>query len=53
MGDRYSGGWRLWQNNGFQPEDEAPADPGLTDESEQPEQLPERAPSCQRQGTPW
>lgn len=39
LGDRYSGGWRLWQNNGFQPEDEAPADPGLTDEPEQPEQL--------------
>lgn len=34
LGDRYSGGWRLWQNNGFQPEDEAPADPGLTDEPE-------------------
>ena len=38
LGDRYSGGWRLWQNNGFQPEDEAPANPGLTDEPEQPEQ---------------
>lgn len=39
LGDRYSGGWRLWQNNGFQPEGDESADPGLTDEPEQPEQL--------------
>lgn len=32
LGDRYSGGWRLWQNNGFQPEGDESADPGLTDE---------------------
>jgi len=38
LGDRYSGGWRLWQNNGFQPEGDESADPGLTDEPEQPEQ---------------
>ena len=37
LGDRYSGGWRLWQNNGFQPEGDESADPGLTDEPEQPE----------------
>ena len=39
LGDRYSGGWRLWQNNGFQPEGDESAGPGLTDEPEQPEQL--------------
>lgn len=32
LGDRYSGGWRLWQNNGFQLEGDESVDPGLTDE---------------------
>lgn len=39
LGDRYSGGWRLWQNNSFLPEGDEPADIDLTDEPEQPEQL--------------